>query len=226
MSAGQQRGRRPDDSEELMEDLRAGLRMPRAPAEFTHRLHEAIDAGFLDPPVRRARWPYAVIGVALAAAASVALVLWTRPPDTPATDPATWQMRGADVPLAVEMGILAVSSDGESTSWIHAGDSVAQDAWLRFQLVSPPAVYLALYRADEGGRIDLFYRWPEDVETGDRVSRDGDVWYSLDGATGEQTFVCVASDQGLTDSQVVAAADGTLSGETRVQVKSIAIRVE
>lgn len=226
MSAGQQQGRRPDDNEELLEDLQAGLRMPRTPAEFTHRMHEAIDAGFLDPPARRPRWPYAVAGVTLAAAASVVLVLWTRPPDTPASDPATWQMRGADVPLAVEMGILAVSSDGESTSWIHAGDTVAQDSWLRFQLVSPPAVYLALYRSDTQGPFDLFYRWPEDVKTGERVSRDGDVWYSLEGATGEQTFVCVASDQRLSDAQVAAAFDGTAPGEIRVQVKSVAIRVE
>ena len=225
MSAGQSRGRRPDDGE-LLEDLQAGLRMPTAPPEFTHRMHEAIDAGFLDPPARRSRWPWAVAGVALAAAASVALVLWTRPPEVPASDPATWQMRGTEVPLAVEMGILAVSADGESTSWIHAGDTVAPDAWLRFQLVSPPAVYLALYRTDGRGEPDLFYRWPEDVEAGDRVSRDGDVWYSLEGATGEQTFVCVASDRRLSDAQVVAAFDGTLSGDTRFQVKSIAIRVD
>ncbi len=226
MSTGRDQDGRPEGDDVLLDDLRAGLRMPRAPAGFERRMHEAIDAGFLDPPVRRRRWPIVVAAAALAAAACVTAVLWLRPPPPAASDPSTWQMRGTGAPLAVEMSVMAVSADGESTRWLHPGDPVDGDAWLRFQVQSPPGVFLALTRRGADGSTELFYRWPEDDQTVDRVSRDGDVWYAIEGSAGDQTFTCVASETRLTRGRIAAALDGTLGDDVRVQLKSIAIQVE
>ncbi len=217
-------GARPDErDEQLLDDLRSGLRMPSPPAGFERRMHEAIDAGFLDPPRRRARWPLAAAGAALAVAASVALALWLRPPPP---DPSGWQARGGEVPLAVEMRLLSVSADGESTTWVQPGDTVASDRWLRFQLQSPPGVHLALARQAPDGGLDLFYRWPEDDPGADRVSRDGDVWYSVEGISGNQTFGCVASDRRLPPDRIAAALRGDAGDDARLEVESIAVRIE
>lgn len=209
--------------DELVDDLQAGLRMPSPPAGFERRLHEAIDAGFLDPPIRRRRWPLVVAVAGFAAAASVAAVLWLRPPPP---DPTTWQPRGADVPLAVEMRVLSVSADGESTTWVRPGDTIDEDGWLRFQLQAPPGVHLALARRGPDGDLDLFYRWPDATPAADRVSRDGDVWYSVEGIDGEHTFGCVASDRRLPDERVAAAMAGAAGDEDRLEVENIAVRIE
>jgi hypothetical protein len=215
---------RPDDrDEQLLDDLQAGLRTPTPPASLERRMHEAIDAGFLDPPARRRRWPLVAAAAAFAAAASVAAVLWLRPP---APDPTAWQPRGADMPLAVEMRVLSVSADGESTTWVRPGDTIDENSWLRFQLQTPPGVHLALARRGPDGELDLFYRWPDSTPAADRVSRDGDVWYSVEGIDGEHTFGCVASDRRLPDDQVAVALTGGTGDEDRLEVENIAVRIE
>ena len=210
--------------ERLAGDVRAVFDEPRAPAEFSDRLHDAVDAGFLDPHPRHRRWP---VVLTVAAAACVALVfaprLW---PTTPEPTPGDLQMRSADgIPLAVEMSVLAVSDEGAVTDWVHAGDEVTADAWLRFRLQAPPGVHLSLVRSTDNGTVDIFYRWPQEGDDASRVSRDGDVWYSLADLQGDQTFVCIASDQPLDDRLLTGALAGEAAGEARFRVDRLPLRV-
>lgn len=198
--------RRQDET--LLDDVREVMQRPAAPAAFHRRLHEAVDAGFLDPPSTRRRWPIA-LALAAAAAAAVGVVVVPRilaEPGTPA-EPAALQIRSADgVPLAMEMSALAVVEEDAASSWVHAGDEIPARAWLRFRVEAPPGVHLVLARVGEDSEIEVFYRWPQEGGTHARVARDGDVWYSLDGRSGEQTFVCVASDGPLSSAQVASVA--------------------
>jgi len=210
--------------ETLAGDVRDVFAKPRAPDEFTRRLHDAVDAGFLEPVPRRRRWP---LILAAAAAACVALALaprlWRSAPDP---DPSGLQMRSADgIPLAVEMSVLAVSAEGAVTDWVHAGDEVTADAWLRFRLQAPPGVHLSLVRSADEGDMDVFYRWPQEGEDASRVSRDGDVWYSLSSLQGEQTFVCVASDKPLDEHSLTGALGGETVGGARIRIERLPLRV-
>lgn len=207
------RGR--DDA--LLDDLCEVMDGPRAPADFHRRLHEAVDAGFLDPPRHQRRWPLAV---AVSAAAVLAAVVMPRllATHTAPTEPAALQMRSADgVPLAVEMSVLAVVEEGASSSWVHAGDTLTAGTWLRFRVEAPPGVHVALARLGED--VEVFYRWPQEGGTGVRVARDGDVWYSTEGNVGEQTFACVATDRTLGEDEVALVVRGgeLVDGRTRVQ---------
>jgi hypothetical protein len=210
----------------LLADVREVMDRPRAPDAFHRRLHEAVDAGFLDPPRRRRRWPV-VLAVAAAAAAVVAAVLVPRLLATrdASSDPDALRMRSADgVPLAVEMSVLAVAEEGSSSAWVHAGDAVASGTWLRFRVEAPPGVHLALVRL--GDDVEVFYRWPLEGGTEARVARDGDVWYSVEGVAGEQTFVCVATDRSLDQEQAAhVALGGELAGE-RTRVLRLPVVVE
>ncbi len=219
MSADRER----DDA--LLADVREVMDRPRAPDDFHRRLHEAVDAGFLDPPRRRRRWPVA-LAVAMSAAAVLAAVVMPRLLATRDAGPDTeaLQMRSADgVPLAVEMSVLAVAEEGSSSAWVHAGDAVAPGTWLRFRVEAPPGVHLALARLGE--EVEIFYRWPQEGGTEARVARDGDVWYSVEGLVGEQTFACVAADRSMDEGQVALAAHGgELAGE-RVRVLRLPVVV-
>lgn len=207
-----------DRDDALLADVREVMDRPHAPDDFHRRLHEAVDAGFLDPPLRRRRWPLA-LGIAAAVAAAVLLILLPRlrVADDARLPPEALQMRAADgIPLAVEMSVLAVVEEGASSSWVHAGDTLAEGTWLRFRVESPPGVHLALARLGED--LEIFYRWPQEGGTGARVARDGDVWYALEGVTGEQTFVCVATDQPLGDEQVRSVASDREPADERTRV--------
>ncbi len=211
----------------LLDDVRQVMNEPRAPQDFQRRLHEAVDAGFLDPPARRSRWPVAV-AVAVAAAAVVAAVLAPRllAPGDPAPEPEALQMRsGEGAPLAVDMSVLAVAGDAETSSWVHAGDEVQAGTWLRFHLEAPPGIHLVLARSGPDGDTEVFYRWPEEGGSTTRVARDGDIWYSVEERAGEQTFVCLASDAALDDDQVAAVAAGGEIEGVRVKRENLPVVV-
>lgn len=208
--------------ETIAEDVRAVFDEPRSPTGFSDRLHDAVDAGFLDPSPRRRLWPIAVTA-AVAAGIALALAprLWRTEPS-----PADLQMRSTDgIPLAVEMSVLAVSDEGAVTEWVHAGDEVAADAWLRFRLQAPPGVHLSLIHVTGTGALDIVYQWPVEGDDVSRVSRDGDVWYPLADLRGEQTFVCITSDQPLDERLLARAMEGEAAGEARVRVDRLPLRV-
>lgn len=215
-----------DRDDALLADARDVMDGPRAPDDFHRRLHEAVDAGFLDPPRRRRRWPL-VLAIAVPVAAALVAVLLPRLLATRDAQPRpdALQMRSADgIPLAVEMSVLAVVEEGATSSWVHTGDTLAAATWLRFRVEAPPGVHLALARLGED--VEIFYRWPQEGGTGARVARDGDVWYSLEGSAGEQTFVCVAADRALDEEQILLVAAGGELVEERTRVHRLPVVVE
>ena len=214
-----------DRDEALLADVRDVMSEPRAPDSFHERLHDAVDAGFLDPPRSKRVWP---IGLAVGVAAAAVLFVAVSPRFfTPSTvDVDTLQVRSADgIPLAVEMSVLTVAGEGDSSSWVHAGDSILATNWLRFRLEAPPGVFLILARSDPSGEVEVFYRWPQEGETVARVARDGDIWYSLEGRSAEQTFLCLAADRGLDDSDVGRVVGKELISDTRVKVERLPVVV-
>lgn len=218
---------RRDRDDALLDDVRQVMGEPRAPQDFHRRLHEAVDAGFLDPPRARRRWPVVLI-VAAAVAAALAAVVAPRllARRAPAEEPEALQMRsGEGAPLAVDMSVLAVAGDAETSTWVHAGDEIEAGTWLRFRVEAPPGIHLALARTGADGDTEVFYRWPEDGGSTTRVARDGDIWYSVEERAGEQTFVCLASDSTLDDTQVAAAAGGADIVGVRIKRENLPVVV-